>query len=103
MTPEYAIQKMIREMPNRILTYKQKKLYLKMAFGIGYDYGNRANRNHLKQIAKVDEFGKIIEIYDSATSAARKNDTRPTHITAVCKGRRHMHKKCMYKYLDKAG
>jgi hypothetical protein len=94
---------MIREMPNRKLTFKEKKLYLRMAFGIGYDYANRTNRNHLKPIAKVDRFGKVIERYDSATIAARINDTRPSHITAVCKGRRHMHKSCMYKYLDKAG
>lgn len=41
----------------------------------------------LRPVAKLDDNGKIIEIYDSMTDAAIKNNVSLCAISAVCKGR----------------
>ena len=52
-----------------------------------------------KKIAKYDFEGNLIEIYDSMTIAAQKNNASTSKITLVCQNKRKSHSGYIWKYV----
>ena len=53
----------------------------------------------VKKIAKYDSNENLIEIYDSMTIAAEKNNASTSKITLVCQNKRKKHKGYIWKYV----
>jgi hypothetical protein len=71
----------------------------------GFDEG-RKQVAHRKKVAKMDEFGNILERYESAQQAANKNGITKHMISKVClghnskAGERRTGTGYLYKYID---
>lgn len=71
----------------------------------GYDEG-RKQVAHRKKVVKMDEYGKILATYDSATEAANKNGITKHMVSKACLGRNSMvgarrtGKGYHYKYIE---
>lgn len=59
---------------------------LNMTWVGGFDYG-RKQIAHGKKVAKMDQFGKVLAIYDSAQEAANKNGVSKHMISNACLGK----------------
>jgi hypothetical protein len=55
--------------------------------------------HNIKKIAKYDLNNNLVEIYDSMTIAAEKNNASTSKITLVCQGKRKFHKGYNWKYV----
>lgn len=88
--------------PNLKAEYITEMGYL---YGGGFDEG-RKQASHRKLVAKMDEYGRILEVYESASEAANRNGITKFMISKVCLGKnsRAGEKKTgtghIYKYIN---
>lgn len=87
-------------------TLKEEFLpFLNMIWVGGFDKG-RSRRSHGKRVAKMDQFGKIVATYDTASEAGKKNRVTAEMISRVCLGKnstaglRKGGEGFYYRYLD---
>ena len=97
MTFDKAIQRIFTEL--RPLEDEREILtqYFLMMYAIGFDAGNKV-KSHQKIVLKMDKFGYVIDEYESAAQAARKNNAFATNITKVCRGIKNTHKGFHWRY-----
>lgn len=87
---------------------EHKERYL-WYFGVlyvgGYNEG-ASQGSHRKKVAKLDDFGNVLAIYESASEAANKNGVTKHMISKVClgynskAGERRGGTGFIYKYID---
>jgi len=85
-------ERLIKEMQSRahLSTYQLEvvSMYMNWQFTLGYDEGRTIFGPPRKPVSKLDKYGRELEIYDSAISAAKSLGVCHTNITAVIKGKR---------------
>ena len=87
-------------------TLKEEFLpFLNMTWVGGFDNG-RSRRSHGKRVVKMDQFGNVVDTYETAQEAARRNGVTAEMISRVClgknstAGKRATGEAFYYRYLD---
>jgi hypothetical protein len=68
-----------------------------------YDKGliDKANINKVMPVKKIDKDTKeVLEVYNTMSEAAEKNNTYPSNISKVCRGEKKTHKGFVWRYKD---
>ena len=97
MTFDESIKRIFKELRPVKSERLVLKMYFMMMYSIGFDAGIRV-KSHQKTVLKMDKYGYILEEYESAVQAARKNNAFATNITKVCRGIKNTHKGFHWRY-----
>lgn len=103
MTPEQAIQKIMKEIEQKgaqtVWTESYLPHYLQMIYGIGYDAGRYRSGGN-KTVLQYDLKGNFIQEFSSAKQAAKETPASHSQIIKVCKGKCKTSGKFIWKYKD---
>lgn len=105
MDPNKAARKLTEEIIDELLlprttSYAPINIRIHMAIGVGFDLGRNMTSGS-KPVAKLDENGRLIEVYPSMTAAARDTGISTSAISRYCLGvRTSPYKGFRWKYTD---